>query len=86
VLGKIHEKQFGKSENEVIEFLVSNDLIRSSHKLKASFWSSRNEIDGFKELGAELYCVSCEGQQHAWFARALLIWSTSTSYDQKRVI
>jgi len=37
-----------------------------------------------KNEGAELWCASWEGQIHTWFTRALLIWSTSTSYDHKR--
>jgi hypothetical protein len=41
-------------------------------------------IDGFKELGAELWCVSWKGQMIAWFTQASLFWSTSTSYDHKR--
>jgi hypothetical protein len=37
-----------------------------------------------KNEGAELWCASWEGQIHNGFARALLIRSTSTSYDHKR--
>jgi hypothetical protein len=57
----------------------------------AVFWIvnqkyQKGELDGFKELGAEIWCVSCEGQINTWFECAMLVWSSSTSYDQKRVI
>jgi hypothetical protein len=35
------------------------------------------ELDGLKELGAELLCVSWEGQMKTWFCFALLSRSTS---------
>jgi hypothetical protein len=82
--------------NVVRHFVVENEIAAAKkigllrYKQGVFFPSKTSltigELNGFKELGAEVWCVSREGQIYTWFKRALLIWSTSTSYDQKRVI